>query len=247
MVGSILINGPASGNYDVDLGTFPITEWYYQTAEQINAEALANGQAGGGPPAANNILVNGTNNYGNTGGVYQKVTVTPGKKHRLRIINTSVDNFFRFKLDNHAFTVVQADFIPVNPIASQDWVLLAIGQRYDVIFTANQTAGNYWFRAEPAGDCFSSSAGHGRALFTYSGTTVSEPTDSNETPPTNGCTELVTVPYWKQAVDSSTFSSQVKTLDNTFGEGVNINGQNLVLWALNTTCRYGASKLQSND
>lgn len=221
----------------------PLTEWFYSTAEQANAEALINAQAGAGPPAANNILVNGLGKNTTTGtGSYTKVTVTPGKKHRLRLINTSVDNFFRVKLDSHLFTVIAADFIPVTPLPGQDWLLIAIGQRYDVIFTANATAGNYWLRVETAAaDCFSNAAGHGRALFTYSGQTVTEPTDSSEAAPTNGCTELVTVPYWKQAVDSSTFASQAKTLHQGNGEGVTANGQNLILWNLNVTGSYSLS------
>jgi FtsP/CotA-like multicopper oxidase with cupredoxin domain len=143
-------------------------------------------------------------------------------------------NFIRVKLDNHPFTVMTADFIPVKPIPGQDWVLLAIGQRYDVVFTANQTAGTYWFRAEVAGDCFSGNNGKGRALFTYNGQSVSAPADSGVTT-TNGCAELVTVPYWKQAVDQSTFTSQVKTLNTGVAPGVTANGQSLVLWHLNTT------------
>ena len=128
-----------------------------------------------------------------------------------------------------------ADFIPVKAIPGQDWVMLAIGQRYDVVFTANQTAGNYWFRAEVAGDCLSANNGKGRALFTYSTVTVDDTiTDANTAAP-GGCSELVTVPYWKQAVDSSTFAAQVKTLDTGVGPGVTANGQNLVLWHLNTT------------
>lgn len=30
VVGTIVINGPASTNYDVDLGTFPVSDWYYR-------------------------------------------------------------------------------------------------------------------------------------------------------------------------------------------------------------------------
>jgi len=112
--------------------------------------------------------------------------------------------------------------------------MLAIGQRYDVVFTANQSPGTYWFRAEVAGDCLSANNYKGRALFTYSGQTVSPPTDSNEAAP-GGCTELVTVPYWKQAVDQSTFLDQVKTLNTGVAPGVTANGQNVVLWHLNTT------------
>lgn len=229
VVGTIVINGPASSNYDIDLGTFPVTDWYYQNADNVNAETLINLQAGGPPPASSTILVNGTNKNGGSAN-YAQVSVTPGKKHRLRLINTSVDNFIRVSLDNHPFTVMTADFIPVTPIPGQTWVLLAIGQRYDVVFTANQTAGTYWFRAEVATDCASSNNGKGRALFTYSGQTVSAPTDADTTT-TNGCTELTTVPYWKQAVDSSTFAAQTKTLSTGLQiPGVTANGQNLVLW-----------------
>lgn len=181
-------------------------------------------------------MINGTGIAANGGGHYAQVTVQPGKKHRLRVINTSADNFFRFKLDSHALTIIAADFIPVKPIPNQDWILLAIGQRYDVVFTANQTAGTYYFRAESASDCASSSNGKGRALFTYAGQTANAPTDSSPAPPQDGCTEIVTVPYWKQAVDSSTFKDQMKTLSTQFSpSGVVANGQNLVLWSLNTT------------
>lgn len=237
MSGPIVIEGPATSNYDIDLGAFPITEWFYATAATINDVALLNTQVNGGPPAADNILLNGTNVNPTTGaGSYAQVTLTPGKKHRLRLINTSVDNFFRVKLDSHTFTVISADFIPVVALPDQDWLLIAIGQRYDVVFTANETAGTYWFRAEAASsDCLSSAQGNGRALFTYSGETVSEPTDSGESAPVDGCTELTTVPYWSQSVDSSTFDSQVQTLQQGFGEGVTANGQNMILWNLNVT------------
>jgi hypothetical protein len=40
-------------------------------------------------------------NPSGTGGAYNKVTLTAGKKYRLRLINTSVDNHFRVSLDNH--------------------------------------------------------------------------------------------------------------------------------------------------
>lgn len=235
VVGTIMIDGPASSNYDVDLGTYPVSDWYYAGAQVVNDEfgvALAAGAAG---PAGDNILINGTNKNAAGGGSYSQVTVTPGKKHRLRLINTSVDNFIRVKLDNHPFTVMTADFIPVTPLPGQDWVLLSIGQRYDVVFTANQTAGNYWFRAEVATDCLSANNFAGKAIFTYSGQTVADPTSTTTSTVPGGCAELTTVPYWKQAVDSSTFASQSKTLDTGVGLGVTANGQNLVLWHLNTT------------
>lgn len=234
VVGAILIDGPATANYDIDLGTFPMMDWYYQNADVVNALALINAQKGSGAPPSNTLLLNGTNDNG-PGGKYQSVALTKGKKHRLRIINTSVDTHMMVKLDNHPFTIIAADFIPVNPEPAPEWLLVAIGQRYDVIIDANQTSGNYWFRAEAANECASASDGNGRAIFRYDASSTSVPEDNNETPPQSECIDQPTTPYWKQSVDQSTFEAQAKTLSTGFGDGVTVNGENLLLWHLNTT------------
>ncbi|KAI5251392.1 hypothetical protein E4T42_04329 [Aureobasidium subglaciale] len=238
VVGQIVINGPASSNYDIDLGTLPMTDFYYDLANNVNEITLHNLQANAPPPPGDNILVNGKGKNNITGtitGSYSQMRLTKGKKHRLRLINTSVDNALWVKLDGHSFTVMSADFIPIKPITGQNWLLLAVGQRYDVVFTANQTPGNYFFRAEAATDCFSGNKKGGRALFTYEGQTVTEPTDSNEQPAGNGCTELNTVPYWTQAVDQTQYNAQVKTLSTGVAPGLTTNGQNFALWHLDTT------------
>jgi len=55
-------------------------------------------------------------------------------------------------MDGHPFTVITADFVPIKPwVTSQ--LTLAIGQRYDVIISANQTVDNYWFRVQPGTGC----------------------------------------------------------------------------------------------
>ncbi|KAH0309446.1 putative multicopper oxidase, type 1, partial [Aureobasidium melanogenum] len=235
VTGTIVINGPATSNYDIDLGAFPVSDWYYGLATRVNDVTLYNLQNNAPPPNGDNILVNGKGMSASGAGAYAQMTLTPNKRHRLRLINTSVDNAIRVKLDGHNFTVISADFIPVKPLTGQDWILLAVGQRYDVIFTANQTPGNYFFRAEAATDCYSGNNKGGRALFTYSGVTAANPTDSNEAPPTNGCSELVTVPYWTQAVDQSQYAAQVQTLSTGVAPGVTTNGQNFALWHLDTT------------
>ena len=57
-------------------------------------ESLADGNLhrGGPPPFADTVLINGTNKNRFGGGRYSNVKLTPGKKHRLRLINTAVDN-----------------------------------------------------------------------------------------------------------------------------------------------------------
>ena len=54
---NIIQDGPATANYDEDLGTVPLTEWYYQTGFAANEQAQA--PTARGPPPADNILVNG--------------------------------------------------------------------------------------------------------------------------------------------------------------------------------------------
>jgi hypothetical protein len=57
------------------------TDWYYQTAWQVNSITNQNLQNGNGPPTANNILINGTNKNAKGGGSYNKVTIQSGKKY----------------------------------------------------------------------------------------------------------------------------------------------------------------------
>jgi FtsP/CotA-like multicopper oxidase with cupredoxin domain len=148
VLGPIVIYGPATADYDVDLGAMPISDWYHDTAYQAAEIASL-----GGPPAADNGLINGTMlNPSGVGGAYNKVTLTQGKKYRLRLINTALDNHFKVSLDGHNLTVIQADFVPIVPYSTQ-WLFIGIGQRYDVIITANEPVSSYWFRADVQAAC----------------------------------------------------------------------------------------------
>lgn len=226
VIGSIVINGPASANYDIDAGVHSLTDWYYITAFQAGIRAAA----GGAPPQGNNILVNGKNKNANGGGAYHVTTLTPGRKHRLRIINTSIDTQLRVSLDGHQFQVIANDFVPVRPY-NTNWLLLGIGQRYDVIVTANQASGNYWFRAEAEGNCQSSNAGVGRSIFRYSGAAATNPATNPLTGTPTTCLDPVTTPVVALNVPSAQFTTQAQNLPVAFGP-VTVNGQNLVLWTV---------------
>lgn len=127
VIGGVIINGPATANYDVDLGVYHVNDWYYQTAYQIEDQTNANLQKGAGPPPADTILINGTNVNAAGGGAYNKVNIQAGKKYLLRIINPSVDNMIRVSLDNHTFQVVTSDLVPIHPY-NTNWLLLGIGK-----------------------------------------------------------------------------------------------------------------------
>lgn len=152
ITGSIHIDGPASLNYDIDLGPFPISDWYYGSADQILLQVsdarhpFVAGSPGSSPPS-DNLLFNGTNiNPVGGGGNYARVNLTPGKRHRLRLINPSVDNTYTVSIVNHEFTVIETDFVPVNAYSTNS-IFVGVGQRYDVLIDANQPSGNYWINA----------------------------------------------------------------------------------------------------
>lgn len=229
----MIFDGPATANYDEDLGVYPIQEWYYPTAYQINSITLQNLQAQGPPPDADNILINGTNKDADGNGKYSQVTIKKGKKYRLRLINTSVDNYIRVSLDNHALQVMTSDFIPVKPFYTQ-WLLLGIGQRYDVVVNANQTAGNYWFRANVAADCLSGNKHNGLAIWSYDSVTAGTPTSTSYSEPAT-CVEPTNLdPYWVQPVPSGSFQNSIMDVNLT-GAKVVPNGDVVVVWALNTS------------
>jgi Multicopper oxidase len=174
-------------NYDFDLGTLPIQDWYYATAFQESLRANVPGP----PPVADNALINGTMKNTAGQGSYHKNTITKGKKYKVRIIKTSLDNHFKVHLDGHNLTVVSSDLVPVIPYPT-DWlfvgigkclawiifqpILTDIGQRHDVIINANQAVGNYWFRAEAQGACDANkNNGNIKAIFSYDGAPAGDP------------------------------------------------------------------------
>ena len=230
-----MIDGPATANYDIDLGPFPVTDWYYPTAFQTEANANVNLQNLRGPPPGDNILINGTNKNAAGGGAYNNKTITAGKKYLLRLINTSVENSIRVSLDNHELTLVTADFVPIHPIKT-NWILLAIGQRYNVIFTANQRPGNYWFRAEVASDCATANNFYGRAVFTYSSVSPGIPTTNGTTPDSVCAPEVTLDPFAPTVVPNTTFLTQVRDLEvDIHQEQLTTNGQNIAVWGINLT------------
>lgn len=149
--GPIVINGPASNNYDVDLGVFPIVDSYDFTAEEITRNLLTP-PLRGPPPNSNNVLFNGTNihpdddPFNPTRGEYATVKLQRGKRHRLRLLNPSAENNFQVSLRDHSMTVIATDLVPVNSFTT-DHLFIGVGQRYDVLIDASQRGGNgnFWF------------------------------------------------------------------------------------------------------
>ncbi|KAM0333181.1 hypothetical protein ACHAQA_001841 [Verticillium albo-atrum] len=190
VVGTMQINGPASANYNVDLGPFPISDWYYETADWLErqAELVSHGP----PPDSDNILFKGKHVNGKGGGQYSRTKLQPGKKHRLRLINTSVDNAFTVSMVGHTFTVIEADFVPVVPV-KKDTLFMTVGQRYDVIIEANQKVDNYWLNATLAGSgfCGTTNIKQPAAIFSYNGASQTKLPTKPGTPVVAACADTV--------------------------------------------------------
>jgi FtsP/CotA-like multicopper oxidase with cupredoxin domain len=149
--GGIVINGPATANYDNDLGVLFLNDWTRQTADELAFVSKANLL----PPLQDNGLLNGTNLRPDGSGRLN-MSFESGKSYRLRLVNAGIDTHFKFTLDGHQMTVIAADLVPIKPY-STNVVDIAIGQRYDVIITADKVSpggkGSFWMRAIPQLPC----------------------------------------------------------------------------------------------
>jgi hypothetical protein len=151
--GPLIIDGPATANYDHDLGMIHLTDWNHaQTAQQLWVSTASKG----GAPAMDTALLNGTNTWDCTGstdpnciggGKKLEVNFTPGDTHRIRLVNGAVDAHFEFSIDGHQFQVIANDLVPIKPYNATS-LIISMGQRYDIIVEANNnTETNYWMRA----------------------------------------------------------------------------------------------------
>lgn len=139
--GGIIVNGPATSNYDEDKGMVILADWDHRTAPQLSIEASTTG-----PPKMVNGLINGTNVFNGTGSRFRTKFVA-GTSYRLRIVNTAADTHYRFTIDDHNMTVISSDFTAIEPYTTTD-ISIGEGQRYDVIVhTKKETKGRFWMRA----------------------------------------------------------------------------------------------------
>ncbi|KAF7923683.1 uncharacterized protein EAE98_007501 [Botrytis deweyae] len=119
------------------------SDWSPVTAEVEAFAALA------APPTLDNGLINGTNTYNNSDTIVSshfETTFKSDTRYRIRLMNTTADTHFKFSIDSHTIKVIAADFVPIVPYIS-DTIAISMGQRYDIIVTANAAVDNYWMRA----------------------------------------------------------------------------------------------------
>ncbi|KAF4953574.1 hypothetical protein FGADI_5910 [Fusarium gaditjirri] len=230
LFGGIIIKGPATTDYDEDLGMVFLNDWGHQTVDELYSSVETNG-----PPTLDNGPINGTNLYGDDDSSSQTgtrfdVSFESGTSYRMSLVNAAVE----FSIDNHTLTVIAADLVPIEPfetaildlgmdktviISSFCHYLTYVDQRYDTIATADQAdvADNFWMRAIPQAACSDNdSTDNIKGIVYYE--------DSPGTPST-------TAYDYTDGCDDET--------DNIATVGKNTAG--LFKWMLNSTSTYSSS------
>ncbi|KAF6787311.1 multicopper oxidase [Colletotrichum sojae] len=228
--GGIIINGPATSNYDEDLGMLFLNDWDHQTVDELYSTAETSG-----PPTLDNGLINGTNVYGDDGDSSQtgsrfNVTFESGTSYRMRLVNAAVDTHWKFSIDNHTMLVIASDLVPITPYNTT--VLdIGMGQRYDIIVTADQasTADNFWMRAVPQAACSDNdSTDNIKGIVAYTSTVGTPSTTAYDY--TDSCDDETDnlVPYLSKTVSDANW-------DDLETASVGKNTAGLFKWYLNST------------
>ncbi|KAF7883499.1 uncharacterized protein EAF02_005419 [Botrytis sinoallii] len=186
LFGPLIINGPATADYDEDVGAIFLQDWAHESVFEIWDSARL-----GAPPALENTLMNGTNIFDCSastdpncvgGGKKFELTFVEGTKYRLRLINVGIDSHFEFAIDGHTLTVIANDLVPIVPYTT-DTLLIGIGQRYDVIVEANAAADNYWIRGNWGTTCSANmEAANATGILRYDSSSTADPTSVGTTP-----------------------------------------------------------------
>ena len=155
IAGPIVIYGPSNVEYDHDIGPIMATDWYpapYQVQVEYilsqNSEVYANPapdppnapgvQEGALDPRVQNNLIDGRNFHPcnastcTPDSTISKYRFHTGKRHKMRLINHGAEAGQKFTFDNHNFTIVSNDMVPIKPFTVST-ITLSVGQRADII------------------------------------------------------------------------------------------------------------------
>jgi FtsP/CotA-like multicopper oxidase with cupredoxin domain len=161
IVGPIVIYGPQTKSYDVDIGPVVLSDWYHKEYFALVEETMRpNGRA----VRSDSNMINGKASFDcsklpaedktacHSDAGLAKFRFQRGKTHRLRLINTGCEALQRFSIDGHTMTVIANDFVPVEPYDTRV-VTLGIGQRTDVLVRADGELDAYWMRSNISESC----------------------------------------------------------------------------------------------
>lgn len=224
MFGGMVLNGPASSDYDEDLGLMFLTDWSH-----TEAFALWHTVKDAGPPTMENGLINGTNTFdcsastdtrciGN--GTKWETVFQTGKKYLFRVVNAGTDSHFEFSVDGHNLTVIGNDMVPIVPYTTNA-LSVSIGQRYDVIVEANAPSGDYWLRGQWVNACATNGNPDGiTGIIRYDNTSTADPTTTKDFATKDTCNDEPVanlVPYLPLNVGSTYNEIALQELDFATG------------------------------
>lgn len=235
LFGPLIFNGPATADYDEDLGLLFVGDWSHTEMETLWYTARQ-----GAPPSLENGLLNGTNTYDCSGstnanclgnGTKFEMAFESGTTYRLRVINVATEGHLDFSIDGHSFTVIATDFVPIVPFET-DSVLIGIGQRYDLIITANQTSGDYWIRGGWQTACANNqNAANITGILRYDSSSTSDPTTTGLTPSTYcGDEPMESLVPWVPLNVTNIPNITTEDLSFTFGD--------YFTWTINSSSLY---------
>lgn len=156
LFGPLIFKGPATANYNEDLGTIFLQDWSHAPMYS----AWTDKEKFGITHPLDNILVNGINifdctlvrDYENCKGDGTEFERVFRPKYLIRLINVATDSLFKFSIDSHTLKVIANDFVPIKPYDTES-IVINTAQRYDLLVEANAPPGDYWLRALWVGVC----------------------------------------------------------------------------------------------
>jgi len=190
LYGPLIVNGPATADYDEDLGAIFINGWDHHTADEhwariSNFGVTKNGSDTGlfnGMNTGNCTASNATKPDPHCVGDGKKFELVfeVGKKYRMRVFNVASEDWVQFSIDNHTLTVMANDFVPIVPYKTSS-VRIGMGQRYDIVVEANAPPGDYWMRSGFEQYCMPNQAGPDNitAIVRYDSESTAMPTNSS--------------------------------------------------------------------
>lgn len=107
--------------------------------------------SGTGPLPFYSGLINGMGRHREVPYTQTRLSVFPVAKdglYRFRLIGAQGVYAYKFSIDGHRLIVVGTDGYWIKPIENVDYIIIHAGERYDFLLRADQTAQNYWMRAE---------------------------------------------------------------------------------------------------
>ena len=165
-------NSPYAGHHITflsDSTVLTIADWYHNVSSKVTL-----------PSVADSTLINGLGRYkGGPKSELSVVSVTKGKRYRIRLIAMVCGPFYTFSIDGHDLTVIEADGANTEPYTVNN-ITIFPAQRYSFVLNANQPVGNYWIRADPRpggdGGISGFEGGINSGILRYHGAPVAEPT-----------------------------------------------------------------------